>query len=331
MALPPLKPLSEQRVVITGASSGIGRITARRFAEAGARVVLAARDTTALEELAATLGSERAIAVPTDVADEAGVKALAQRAVAAFGGIDTWVNNAGISVYARFEEIPADEFRRVVEVDFFGQVYGCRTAVPILAQEGRGAVICVGSVASARGIPLQSPYCASKHAIKGLVESLRVEQQQAGTGVEVTLIEPYSIDTPFFAHSGAHMRAAPRPMPPVYTPDLVAEAILHAATRRTRTLPVGGASAMTIASNAVSPGLMDRFLALTGARSQQMPEQPRDGAGQLFAADGNGAERGGFAARGFSVYTWARLHPRTALISGATALGIAGGALRARR
>src|SRR5215211_3098834 len=172
-----LKRLAEQTIVITGASSGIGRATALDAACCGARVVVAARDAEALTTLVDEIqrAGGRALAVPTDVAVEEQVRALAEQAAETFDGIDTWVNGAAVSAYGTFEQLPPGEFRRLIDVNFFGQVYGCRSALPYLKRHERGALICVGSALSDRAVQLQSAYCASKHAVKALTESLRVE------------------------------------------------------------------------------------------------------------------------------------------------------------
>src|SRR5215213_256112 len=190
----PLKPLREQTIVITGASSGIGRATALAAARRGARVVLAARDAESLSALEEEIrrGGGRALAVPTDVSVEAEVQALADRAAESLGGIDTWVNNAGISGYGAFEQISSAEAHRIMDVNYFGQVYGCRAALSHLRAQGRGALICVGSALSDRAVQMQSAYCASKHAVKALTEALRVELREEGSGVQVTLIKPSS-------------------------------------------------------------------------------------------------------------------------------------------
>src|SRR5688500_5696142 len=180
-----LKPIAEQVVVITGASSGIGREAALRFAARGARVVVSARDYDALEALANEIRSSggQALAVPADVSDAAQVEELAAGAADRFGRIDTWVNNAAVSAYGTFKSLRLEEFRRVIEVNFFGQVNGCRAALPYLERQGCGALICVGSALSDRAIPLQGAYCAAKHALKGFLESLRTELAHGGSEV----------------------------------------------------------------------------------------------------------------------------------------------------
>jgi NAD(P)-dependent dehydrogenase (short-subunit alcohol dehydrogenase family) len=316
-----LTPVAEQSVVITGASSGIGRVTALRFARGGARVTVAARNARALDQLVEQIEHEggEALAVPTDVAVEAQVQALAERAAGRFGGIDTWVNNAGVSMYAPFDEVTSEEFRRVIDVNFFGQVYGCRAALPHLKQRGGGAIICVGSILSDRAAPLQSAYSASKHAVKGLTEALRVELQSSGHDIQVTLIKPSSINTPFFEHAKTRLGVMPKPFPPAYDPDLVAQAIVHAAEHPAREIVVGGAGKSLTAFEAFAGPLLDRLLAWTGDRAQESETaKSAEAANNLFdPSPGAGHERGRWGGRRFSVYTWARLHPRTTIAAGA--------------
>lgn len=321
--LKPLKSIDEQVVVLAGASSGIGRQTALRLAEGGARVVVAARGAdglASLEDEIRRLGSE-ALSVPTDVADESQVYELARRAVERFGRIDTWVNVAGVSSYGAFEQTPPAEFRRVMEINFFGHVHGARAALPHLRHEGRGALIFIGSVLSDVSVPMQGAYCASKHAVKALSESLRVELEQENSGVQVTLIKPSSINTPFFDNAATHMGVKPRPAPPVYDPDLVAQTIVYAAEHRTRDLVVGGGGKMLTALEAFAGPLMDRALVLAGAKLQRSDDpKPASAPNNLFAPSPNGGRvRGSFSGRSVSLYTSARLHPRLAM-AGATAL-----------
>lgn len=325
----PLKPLPDQVIVVTGASSGIGRATALAAATRGARVVLAARDAGALATLEDEIrrGGGRALAVPTDVSVEEQVRALAARAAETFGGIDTWVNDAAVSAYGTFEQLPPEEFRRVIDVNFFGQVHGCRAALPYLEQQGRGALICVGSALSDRAVQLQSAYCASKHAVKALTEALRLELEEAGSGVQVTLIKPASINTPLFDQAATHMGVKPKPIAPIYDPDIVARAILYAAEHRTRELVVGGGAKLLTTLEAFAGPLLDRWMVLTGSKGQQSREpKPACAPNNLFAPlPGQGQVRGSFKGRGTSLYTAARLHPRLAAVVAATGAAVLGG------
>jgi NAD(P)-dependent dehydrogenase (short-subunit alcohol dehydrogenase family) len=330
----PLKPIREQAVVVTGASSGIGRATALKFAREGARTVLAARDAQALSDLESLIRSEggQALAVPTDVAEWPQVEHLAKRAAESFGRIDTWVNNAAVSDYGAFEQIPLEEFRRVMDVNFFGQLHGCRAALPYLKQQDRGALICVGSALADRAVQMQSAYCSAKHAVKAMTESLRVELAEAGSGVQVTLIKPASINTPLFDQAATHMGVKPKPMAPVYEPEIVANAIVYCAEHRTREMSVGGASKLLTGLEAFAGPALDWWMKASGAKGQQAKEPKSEAApNNLFAPlPGHGQIRGTFGGRGFSLYTLARLHPRATALA-AAAVGGAAASVRARR
>ncbi len=241
-----MKPIGEQVIVITGGSSGIGRATAGEAARQGARVAIVARGQ---EALAATENEIRSaggdiLAFPCDVSDATQVDEVADRVVAAWGGIDTWVNAAAVSVYGEFMEIPEAEFRRVIEIDVLGVANGMRAAIGRMrSAAAAGTIVNVSSGLGDRAVPLQSAYCAAKHAVNGLSEAVRTELEHDGLPIRVSVIKPASIDTPFFHHAKSRMDAAPKPMPPVYDPSLVAAAILYAAIHPVRELPVGGASA----------------------------------------------------------------------------------------
>ncbi len=305
------RPLSEQVVVITGASSGIGRETARRFAQHGASVVLAARNGDALREVAQEVESAggKALAIPVDVADAEQMQRLADQAVSQFGRIDTWVNDAGVGVYGAVEQLAPDEIRRIVEVDLLGVIYGSKAALPYLRQTG-GTLINVSSVTGKRAVPLQAIYSAAKHGIVGFDDALRMELDHDHAGVAVTTILPYGMNTPFFNHARSKIGVLPRPTPPVYEPDTVAEAIVRAAEHPAREVVVGGAAKGMLAMQRLSPALTDRLLSVRGmAFTSQMTDLPDDGADNLFAPAseayrvrgefGGGAVDGNGAARGF--------------------------------
>ncbi|MDP9368744.1 MAG: SDR family oxidoreductase [Chloroflexota bacterium] len=321
-----LKPLDQQVIVITGASSGIGRLTALEAARRGAKVVLAARGAEALEaavqEITAAGGT--AFAVQTDVADFAQVEALGRRAIERFGRIDTWVNNAAVSVYGEFVQISPEEFRRVIEIDLMGQVYGAKVALQHMRGQPGGSIINNASGLADRSVPLQTAYCAAKHGVKGFTEGLRVELDHAGVPIQVVTIKPGSIDTPFFQHAETKMGVEPKPVPPVYAPELVAEAILHAATHPTRDLPVGGASAGLGIMQALAPRMMDLQLRFAGYWTQQTdrPKDPAAPSNLVAGSPGPGEIYGGWNGWRFSLYTWLRLHPlarRGAFAGGALA------------
>jgi NAD(P)-dependent dehydrogenase (short-subunit alcohol dehydrogenase family) len=330
-----LKNLRDQVLVLTGASSGIGLVTARLAAKRGARLVLAARSDEELRRLADEITGRggQAVAVAADVGREEDVRRIADTAVQRFGGFDTWVNNAGVSIFGRLEGVPTEDHRRLFETNFWGVVYGSLAAVRHLKQRG-GALINVGSVASDRAFPLQGMYSASKHAVKGFTDALRMELEKEGAPVCVTLIKPAGIATPLARHAGNYLSVEPNLPPPVYAPELVAEAILHCAEHPERDVPVGGASAALSAGEALSPRLMDTYQELTAFR-QQRTDRParRDPQGSLHRPSHDLAERGEYPRHVFetSAYNAARLHP---VLTGAAVLGAGlalGGIWRALR
>ncbi len=277
--------LKDQVVVITGASSGIGRATALRFGKGGAKLVLAARNVVGLQEVADAIrdmGSE-ALVVPTDVAEWEQVERLAAYVMTAFGRIDTWVNDAGVGVYATAGDTSVEETHQVMQTNFMGVVHGVKAALPYMEKQHSGTIINVGSVESQVALPFNSAYAASKHAIKGYTEALRMELDHAQSGINVTLIMPAAMNTPFFNHSLSKIGVLPRPAGPVYEPELVAEAIVYAAEHPQRDVYVGGGGLLFGLMERISPALTDKFMTTGGTMFRaQESTRPDNGETTLF-------------------------------------------------
>jgi short-subunit dehydrogenase len=327
----PLKPIRRQVLVITGASSGLGLATARAAVRDGARVFLVARDAAALDQITTELNTitrePRAAYLAADVADADAMERAAEEAVAHFGSIDTWVNNAGVSLYARLTEAHLDEKRRLFDVTFWGMVHGCRAALPRLRQRG-GALINVGSVTSDFALPLQGMYTAAKHAVKGYTDALRLELEADRVPVSVTLIKPSAINTPFFEHARTHLGVEPAPPPPVYQPEVVAETILECAQRPVREVTVGASVGLT-ALTRVAPRLADRLLERTMFRLQRSNRPaPPDRRDNLFSSYSDGRVHGLYSGQVLdrSRYTEAALQPgRTAIAAVGIGLAVMAG------
>ena len=322
-----LKPIKDQVIVITGASSGIGLATVLEAARRGARVVLASRDEADISSAADQIVAQGGQATPVvvDVGDQASVEALAEQAVAAYGRIDTWVNNAGVSIYGRIEEVPLDDAQRLFETNYWGVVHGSLAALPHLKKQG-GALINVGSELSETAIPLQGHYAASKHAVKGFTDTLRIELHEQGAGIAVTLIQPAAIDTPYPEHAMNYLGVEPKHVPPVYAPEIVADAILACAESPHRNLRVGGAAKMFTMIEKVAPSLGDRMKERTAFDGQKTDEAPRDDDTLFAPRPGDGRVRGNYPGRVMkrSFYTKAALNPVKTLLGAAAIVGIAG-------
>lgn len=263
-------------VVVTGASSGIGRATARAFSERGASVVLAARREKPLHELADELGG---LAVPTDVADAEAVEALAAAAVERYGRIDAWVNNAGVYLVGTFEATPPDAFRRVLETNYLGAVHGARVALPRFREQGGGVLVFVGSVDAHIAAPYVASYAASKAALVRFAESLRQELRHADE-IEVAVVSPAAIDTPLFQHAGNYSGRALKALTPTFPPEKVADAIVRAVERPRRETVVGSSGKLLLLQRRLAPALVDRTFA------KQM-ETDQFGEGSAPATGGN--------------------------------------------
>ncbi len=313
-------------VVLTGASSGIGRATAVRFGARGAHVVLAARGREALAAAAAEVQAAggTALVVPTDVADFAQVQALAHAAVERFGRIDTWVNGASVSLYGTLSDLEVADIARLVQVNLMGQVHGVKAALPVMRAQGAGTIIAISSGLGARAVPLQVPYCASKRAVLGLMEGLRMEERAAGGGVVVTTVLPSSINTPLFDHAPSAMGVRPAPIPPVYDPAVVADAIVFAATHPRRDIYVGAAARQLDLLQRMSPALADRVLSIGGqVFRRQQRSAPDRGQGNLYqsAVSGPGSARGRFGRFAFRRSAYTRIfgrHPQLGRAAAAT-------------
>ena len=315
-----LKKLEDQVVVITGASSGIGLVTARMAAKRGARLVLNARNEESLRDVANEINTTggRSIYVVGDVGRVDDVRRIADEAQNYFGGFDTWVNNAAVSIYGPVIVQPLEDHRRLFETNYCGVVYGSTIACEHLRERG-GALINVGSALSDRAMPLQGTYCASKHAVKGYTDALRMELEKEGIPISVTLVKPSSIDTPYIRHARNLMSVEPLNPPPVYAPETVAEAILHCAEHAERDVVVGAAG-MALAELAHhAPRLTDHLMEAAMFDLQKSDEAARsDRSDSLYAASNDGDERNGYPGHvaESSIYTKASLRPRlfTALV-----------------
>jgi NAD(P)-dependent dehydrogenase (short-subunit alcohol dehydrogenase family) len=264
---------------VTGASGGVGRAVAEAFGRRRAKVALLARGRRGLDGAAATIRDEGGIAlpIPTDVADFAAVDAAADQVVAELGDIDIWVNVAFTSVFAPFDKIHPDEYRRVTEVTYLGCVYGTMAALARMKARDHGTIVQVGSALAYRGIPLQSAYCGAKHAIQGFNESLRCELLHDHSQVRTTMVQLPAVNTPQFSWVLSRLPRHAQPVPPIYQPEVAARAVVYAADHpRRREYWVGGSTVATLAANAFAPGLLDRYLARTGYASQQTDQPTSD-------------------------------------------------------
>jgi len=328
-----LKKLEDQTIVITGASSGIGLATARMAAERGARVVMTSRNEEELRHACDDIRGlgGRATFVVADVADPQAMDRVGEVAIREFGGFDTWVNNAGVSVYGKLTEMPLEDKRRLFDTNFWGVVHGCRTAVRYLRGRG-GAVINIGSILSDRAIPLQGIYAASKQAVQGYTDALRMELEHDEVPISVTLVKPSGINTPYVEHARNYMDEAPALPPPVYAPEVAAEAILRCAEKRIREVTVGGGGRMMAVIGMVAPRTSDMFMERTMFEQQKTDTRLPHTDDSLFAPGQDGRANGPYEGRVMqsSTYTKAMLSDVTRALP-FVAAGLAFAAVRKRR
>jgi len=329
-----MRKISDQVVAVTGASSGVGRAVARAFGAAGAKVGLIARGAEGLAACAQEIqrAGGQALVLPADVSDSAAVQRAARALVERWGRIDTWVNDAMVSVFSPAMEITPDEFRHVMEVNYLGTVHGTLAALHWMLPAGEGVVVQIGSALVYRSIPLQSAYCASKAAIRAFTDSLRCELLHDKSKVKLCMLQLPAVNTPQFDVVRTRMPRHPQPVPPIFQPEMIARAVLHAARHPGREIWVGWSAAKAIVGQKFIGGLLDRYLARIGYEAQQGERPaPADRPDNLFAPlPGDRGPHGGFDARAKrgSAELWLRLH-RGKLALAAAALGIF--AFRSRR
>jgi NAD(P)-dependent dehydrogenase (short-subunit alcohol dehydrogenase family) len=330
-----------QTVVITGASAGVGRATARRFAAEGARIGLIGRDAAALEDARSDIEELGGIGLPlpADVADAEAVFAAGARVERELGPIDVWVNNAMATVFSPVWALTPEEFRRVTEVTYLGFVHGTMAALRCMRPRNRGTIVQVGSALAYRGIPLQAAYCGAKHAIRGFTDSLRAELIHEGSGVRITTVHLPAVNTPQFDWARTHMERQPRPAGAVYQPEAAADAIAHAARHAAREYWLGKSTSVAIVGNMLAPGLADRYLAATAFDGQSRREPVEaDRQDNLFEpVRGRHAARGSFDEEAMADEALLVPGPSTRLAIAAGAFGLvamacfAAGALTGRR
>lgn len=313
-------------VVVTGASSGVGRAIARAFADEGAHLGLIARSIEGLEGAAGEVRAAggRALVLPLDVADAEAVESAAARIERELGPIDIWVNDAMVSIFSPISEMSADEVKRVTEVTYLGYVYGTISALRRMRERDAGTIIQIGSALAYRSIPLQSAYCGAKAAIRGFTDSLRTELLHDGSNIRVSMLQLPAVNTPQFDVVRSRLPGRAQPVPPIYQPEMIAEATLWAAEHHPREMVIAGSALKAIVGQKLFPGLLDRYLARIGYAAQQT-DQPADPnrLDNLFqTVPGDHGAHGSFddRARGWAPQLSARMHPRGALVAAAAAV-----------
>jgi NAD(P)-dependent dehydrogenase (short-subunit alcohol dehydrogenase family) len=323
-------------VVITGASAGVGRATVRAFAERGAHIGLVARNREALEGARQEVEERggKALVLPADVADPDQVEAAAAAVEERLGPIDVWVNNAMVSVFSPVREMTPEEYRRVTDVTYLGYVWGTLAALRRMLPRDRGSIVQVGSALAYRGIPLQSAYCAAKHAIQGFCDSLRSELIHDGSNVRLCMVQMPALNTPQFGWVKSRLPRKPQPVPPIFQPEMAADAIVWAAHHDRREIYVGWPAVKAIVGDKIAPGFADGYLARNGYESQQY-----DGLADPHRLDnlwepvpGDHGAHGAFdeRAKRHSLQLWANLHRGLLALAGAAVAGAAWAAFSRR-
>ncbi|MEX1826866.1 SDR family oxidoreductase [Luteibacter sp. CQ10] len=314
-----------QTVVITGASAGVGRATAEAFAQRGAKLALLARDGEALASFARELEAHWGVEVmthPVDVADARAVDRAADAIMQRFGAFDVWINNAMVTAFAPLSALSADDYRRVTEVTYLGFVHGTMAALRHLRRRGNGVVVQVGSALAYRAIPLQSAYCGAKHAIRGFTDAVRSELLHERSQVRLTMVQMPALNTPQFDWAASTLEGAPRPVPPVYTPEAAARAIVWAVDHPRREVYVGRMTVLAVVANKFFPGLLDRYLARNAFKAQQRADHVGPHSGNLRETMPGHRTRGSFTME-TSRRAPIRMSDRSlAVVAGGLALGL---------